>query len=112
MLLLTENAVVSCLHEQGLAEIVATHQDFVRVDQLLILVDDDPEGCLIAGCPLSSPLLPCLQTERVDAGYSELVRIDGRRVCLDSVTGFTKGTPPGNRYVVRNAGQPLVSERP
>jgi hypothetical protein len=39
------------------------------------------------------------------------VRIDGRRVCLDTVTGLTDGTPPGTiKYEVRSPGQDLVSE--
>jgi hypothetical protein len=45
----------------------------------------------------------------VQRGYSEFVRIDGRPVCLESVTGFTDGTPPGVvKYKVNAPGQSLV----
>jgi hypothetical protein len=47
----------------------------------------------------------------VTAGYSDLIRINGKRVCLDTVTGLTDGTPPGLvKYKVNNAGQPSVRE--
>ncbi len=45
-------------------------------------------------------------------GYSEWLRIGGKRVCLDTVTGLTDGTPPGTvKYEVRDPGQRLVEER-
>jgi len=54
---------------------------------------------------------PCLTTLKVTAGYSNLIRIAGRRVCLDTITGLTDGTPPGLvKYKVNNAGQPFVQE--
>jgi hypothetical protein len=47
----------------------------------------------------------------VKSGYSDFVRIDGKRICLDTVTGLTDGTPPGTvEYKVRSAGQDFVSE--
>jgi hypothetical protein len=55
---------------------------------------------------------PCLTTLKVQQGYSGLIDIQGRRVCLDTVTGLTDGTPPGTfKYSVRRPGQDLVSER-
>jgi len=55
---------------------------------------------------------PCLTTLAVRDGYSNLVRIDQHRVCLDTVTGLTDGTPPGIVvYTVRDPGQPFVTER-
>jgi hypothetical protein len=54
---------------------------------------------------------PCLTTLAVNKGYSDLLRIDGRAVCLDTVTGRTDGTPPGVvDYVVATPGQPFVGE--
>jgi hypothetical protein len=45
-------------------------------------------------------------------GYSSFVRINGRAVCLDTVTGFTDGTPPGVvKYIVRHPGQKFVNEK-
>jgi hypothetical protein len=49
----------------------------------------------------------------VQEGYSEYIRVENCRVCLDTITGLTDGTPPGKvMYVVRDAGQEFVSEMP
>jgi hypothetical protein len=54
---------------------------------------------------------PCTTTLPVRVGYSDLLRIEGRRVCLDTVTGLTDGSPPGTvNYSVRAAGQALVRQ--
>ena len=59
----------------------------------------------------AATIKPCQLTLRVQVGYSDLLRIDGRRVCLDTVTGLTDGTPPGMvPYRVRSSRQTLVSE--
>jgi hypothetical protein len=112
MLLLTEDAVVVCTHELGHVSVAAT-QDFVTIHGRRVLVDANPEGRAISGCPnTGAAIKPCLTTLRVLTGYSEgLLRIGGRRVCNDTVSGFTDGTPPGAvRYKVRAAGQEFVSE--
>jgi hypothetical protein len=108
---LTEDAVLVCDHEQGLVGIVAS-QGLVTVEDRRVLVETDPEQRPIAGCPNYGPAIkPCTSTLRVRTGYSDLLRIEGRRVCLDTVTGLTDGTPPGTvRYKVRRPGQALVSE--
>lgn len=113
MLLLTEDALVVCQHELGKVGIVPT-QDLVRIDGRRVLVEPNPEGRPISGCPnVGATIKPCLQTLKVRTGYSEWIRIEGRPVCLDSMAGFTDGTPPGLvEYQVRNAGQPLVEELP
>ena len=107
---LTEDAVLNCSHEAGLVTIV-TSQDWVRIDSRRVLVENDPETRAISGCPWTAPgMLPCLKTQKVSEGYSPLIRIDGRRVCLDTVTGPTNGTPQGTfKYTVRNPGQKRVS---
>jgi hypothetical protein len=111
MLLLTEDAVLVCAHELGIVSIAAT-QDLVTVEGRRLLVEANPEGRPIAGCPNYGPAIkPCTTTLRVQKGYSDLVRIDGRRVCLSSVTGITDGTPPGTvQYKVRSVGQSFVEE--
>jgi hypothetical protein len=112
MLLLTEDAVVVCNHELGHVKIVAT-QELVTVEGRRVLVEPDPEGRPISGCPnTGAAIKPCLTTLRVLTGYSPgLLRIEGRRVCNDTVSGFTDGTPPGAvRYKVRAAGQEFVGE--
>jgi hypothetical protein len=108
---LTEKALLVCDHELGHVQIAA-RQSLVRVNGDRVLVDDDPEKKAIKGCPNTNPLagiLPCRNTLKVESGYSALVRIDGRRVSLETVTGRTDGVPPQFHYKVRNPGQRLVS---
>jgi hypothetical protein len=111
MYLLTEDAVLVCAHELGIVGIAAA-QHLVTVEDRRVLVEVDPEGRPIVGCPNIGPTIkPCTTTLRVQTGYSDLIRIDGRRACLDTVTGLTDGTPPGTvRYKVRSPGQTLVEE--
>jgi hypothetical protein len=108
---LTEDALLVCDHEAGYVNIVAT-QNLVTINGRRVLVEADPEGRPIAGCPWVSPgMKPCLTTLKVQQGYSSLIAIQGRRLCLDTVTGLTDGTPPGTfKYSVRRPGQDLVSE--
>jgi len=109
---LTEDAVVVCKHELGKVSIEPT-QDLVTIEGRKVLVETDPEGRSISGCPLVFPFKPCLRTLPVKAGYSDLLRIDGRRICLDSLNGLTDGTPPGTvMYKVNEPGQPFVAEVP
>lgn len=113
MLLLTEDTVIVCTHELGHISITA-RQNFVTIEGRRVLVEADPEGRSISGCPnTGAAIKPCLQTLRVLVGYSPgLLRIDGRRTCNDTVSGFTDGTPPGAvRYKVRAAGQQFVEEQ-
>ena len=43
-------------------------------------------------------------------GYSTFLKIDGHKICLDTVRGLTDGTPPGVvEYKVRIPGQGLVA---
>lgn len=111
MLWLTEDARLVCKHELGIVDI-ARSQSWVTVQGRAVLVDDDPEGRSIAGCPnIGATIKPCTTTLRVQRGYSDLLRIDEKRVCLDTVLGLTDGTPPGVvEYKVRHAGQDLVDE--
>jgi hypothetical protein len=106
---LTEDAVLVCLHELGRVTNIPT-QMLVRIDGRLVLVEKDPEMKSIGGCPnIGMTIKPCQLTLPVQIGYSALVKIDGRRVCLSSVRGLTDGTPPGTvEYKVRLSGQKLV----
>jgi hypothetical protein len=112
MKLVTERGLLVCAHQLGHVKNQPS-QDLVRVDQGRILVETDPEGRSISGCPNTNPLAgikPCQQTLKVHEGYSALVRIDGHRVCLDTITGYTDGTPPGTvDYLVSKPGQDLVA---
>jgi len=109
MLILTQQALVLCDHKLGQV-ILPASQTFVRAAGVPLLVRNDPEGRAIVGCPNAAPgVVPCLHTLPVKEGYSDFVRIGGRAVCLDTVTGLTDGVPPGTfRYSVKNAGQRFV----
>lgn len=113
MLLLTEDAKLVCKHQLGVIQNEPT-QTLVTANGRRLLVDSDPEGKEINGCPNVNPavgLRRCMTTLRVREGYSELLRIDGKRVCLDTLMGLTDGTPPGFvQYIVSLPGQDFVSE--
>jgi len=111
MFILTQKAILVCAHEIGIVQIAAL-QDLVAVEGTNVLVERDPEGRPIVGCPMyGAGIKPCITTLPVQVGYSDLVRIEGRRVCLDTVEGLTDGTPPGTvKYKVRTPGQNFVSE--
>lgn len=113
MKFITEDAVVVCKHALGRVQIAPT-QTLVTIEQRKVLVDNNPEGRAIKGCPnYGAVIKPCTRTLAVQTGYSSFIRIGGRRVCLETVSGLTDGTPPGTvRYEVRTPGQNLVEERP
>ena len=113
MFILTEDALLVCKHELGKVKVEAT-QELVTIGRRKVLVESDPEGQPISGCPLTYPIAKrCDRTLAVQVGYADLLRIEGRRVCLDTVTGLTDGTPPGTvKYEVRQPGQGLVLETP
>jgi len=110
MLFLTERAELACKHG-GKVKIEPT-QDLVTIEVWKVLVDSNPENRTISDCPnYGATIKPCTNTLAVKTGYSEFLRIEGQRVCLDTVTGFTDGTPPGVvKYIVKSAGQDLVWE--
>jgi hypothetical protein len=113
MLWLDLKALLVCDHELGHVRIAA-RQSLVRIAGSPVLVDDDPEKKDIKGCPNLNPtagIRPCLHTQAVQHGYSTYIRINGRRVCMDTVTGMTDGVPPNFHYKVRNPGQNFVSSK-
>ena len=109
MLWITEDALVVCKHQLGKVANLPS-QDLVTIDSRRVLVEADPEGRPIAGCPNYGPAIkPCTTTLKVQQGYSDWIAINGRSICLDTVTGLTDGTPPGIvKYVVNAAGQQWV----
>ncbi|MET4622284.1 hypothetical protein ABIE18_003753 [Arthrobacter sp. 2762] len=108
MRILVKEAILRCGHD-GKVENVPS-QEWVRVKGSPVLVDNDPQGRDISMCPnIGVNIKPCNKTLPVTKGYSTFVRIGGKAVCLDSVEGFTDGTPPGAvKYNVRRPGQTLV----
>ncbi|MFI5489710.1 hypothetical protein ACIBXA_16605 [Micromonospora echinaurantiaca] len=88
------DSVIRCDHD-GRVENRAS-QRWVTVTGVPVLVDADPEGRTITACPNYGPTIkPCARTLRVRIGYSDWLRIDGHRVVLSHLDGFTDGTPPG-----------------
>jgi hypothetical protein len=108
MKLLVSEAILRCGHD-GIVRNVAS-QEWVRVAGLPVLVDHDPQGRDIGMCPnMGVNIKPCTRTLAVQIGYSGFIRIGGHAVCLDTVEGFTDGTPPGAvKYTVRRPGQAFV----
>ncbi len=111
MRFLTQDSVLLCKHKLGKVGILAS-QDWVTIGKRKILVEIDPEGKAITGCPnVGAAIKPCTLTLKVKKGYSGFIRINGRRVCLDTITGLTDGTPPGVvEYYVHSPGQNFVEE--
>ena len=112
MLWLTEDALLVCAHELGQVQNI-TSQDFVTIEKKRVLVATDPEGRVIKHCPnVGATIRPCLTTLKVQQGYSQFLTVESRAICLDTVSGYTDGTPPATvKYKVRHAGQPFVSEQ-
>ena len=98
--------VLRCGHD-GKVEL-DNSQQWVRIAAEPGLVATDPEGRGISMCPnISTNTKQCNHTLAVIIGYSEFVRIDGRKLCLDSINGMTDGVPPSH-YTVRDPGQQFV----
>ncbi len=112
MFFLSDQAKIVCNHELGQVQNVPS-QNWVKIAGHPILVNNDPEGKAIKGCPnYGVGIKPCQTTLKVTIGYSGFIRIDGRAISLDSLSGLTDGTPPGAvRYKVNDAGQNCVSEK-
>jgi len=110
MLILTQLAVVQCAHMGMIPQ--SAGQALVSIGSAAVLVEPDPVGRAIGGCPIAPPAgKPCTSTLPVQKGYSGLLRINGHRICLDTLSGFTYGTPPGTvKYQVTFAGQVFVEE--
>jgi hypothetical protein len=106
---MTEDAIVLCTHQLGTVGNQPS-QGLVTVDGRKVLVDNDPELRQVRLCPnYGITVKPCTTTLKVVVGYSGLLKVDGKAVCLDTVRGLTDGTPPGVvQYEVRYAGQQLV----
>ena len=109
---LTEDANLRCNHIKGKVKLDVT-QSWVFIAGRRVLIAPDTERRPIAGCPNYGAMIkPCTLTLAVKKGYSAWITIDGKRVCLDAVTGLTDGTPPGTvDYKVFDPGQAWVEEQ-
>ena len=108
MRLLLERGVLRCGNDGRVQN--EPSQTWVRVDGSPVLIEPDPSGRSISMCPhIGINIKPCTNTLEVRKGYSTFVRIGGKPVSLDTVIGFTDGTPPGLvEYTVRDPGQEFV----
>jgi len=96
MKFLTEDAVLVCEHELGHVGL-SPIQNLVTINHRKVLVETDPESRPISGCPnYGLTIKPCLTTLRVQVGYSTFIRVNHRKVCLDTVTGSDRWNPAGN----------------
>ena len=111
MKILNLAADLRCDHSNGVVKTTAA-QSLVTIDGRPVLVEGDPVGRPIVGCPNAGAMIkPCTSSLAATGGYSDFLSIDGRRVCLDTVTGLTDGTPPGIvQYKVVSPGQNWVEE--
>ena len=108
MKILVLSAHLQCEHLGNV--VLSNSQPFVSINGVKVLVERDPEARPIQSCPnVGATIKPCTSTLVATAGYSSFVKIEGRRVCLDTITGLTDGTPPGIvKYSVKDPGQRLV----
>ena len=108
MLALTLTGVSTCDHG-GVVALKAS-QSWVTINGAPWLVDNDPQGCSIAGCPnVGTTIKPCTSTLAVTDGYCSWIKIGGKKIAMDTVTGKTDGTPPSSvSYTIKNAGQAMV----
>lgn len=106
MMVLVLPGVLRCGHDGKVDN--SASQTWVRIAEHAVLVANDPEGREISMCPnISTNTKQCNHTLAVLRGYSEFVRIGGRKACLDGIDGMTDGVPPSH-YTVRDAGQQFV----
>lgn len=98
--------VLRCGHDGKVKNV--NSQEWVRIATEPALVATDPEGREISMCPnISTNTKQCNHTLVVITGYSDFIRIDGKKLCLDSINGMTDGVPPSH-YTVRDPGQQFV----
>lgn len=112
MLVVTDSALVNCAHVMGIVSLVPG-QSLLYIGGRPALVQTQPIGRPIAGCPnVGMTIKPCTSVVNVTGGWSDLAFVDGRPLCLDTLTGLTDGTPPGTvKYTVKNAGQGFVCQK-
>ena len=111
MKFLTNRAKLTCKHVTGVVQLF-TLQNLVTIENVPVLVKNDPETKPILGCANVGPTIkPCSLTLAATQGYSDFIFINNKAVCLDTITGLTDGTAPGTvKYVVQRPGQQFVSE--
>ncbi len=107
---LIQDSVIKCPHPPHGEVQNKPSQSLVTIAGRPVLVETDPEKRPISMCSNVGPAIkPCTTTLVVEQGYSGLLRVEGHRVCLDTLKGKTDGTPPGTcYYTVKDVKQTLV----
>lgn len=122
MHILTDEAKIVCGHKlprPGEAKIIAT-QDLVAIkkanlpkriatERMPILVRQIPPIYMVENCPVenSQNTKKCM-TLTILSGYSRLVRVQGKPICLENLRGITDGMPLAP-IKVEDCGQDFVS---
>lgn len=106
---LTENSTVTCAH-QGTVQLRAG-QSKLSVDGSKVLVDGDLTDCAISGCitvtdPNTSSKT-CTSTTAAVGGVASKLKVNGKGVLLEDISGQTDGTVSGTlqTWSVQDAGQ-------
>ena len=96
MKVLSRRSVLVCPHETGIVGLPGGDGP---------LTASDLRGRPIVGCVNVNPAAgfrPCTSTLSVESGFAGVLGEDGSPLLLDSVTGYTDGSPPGtHRFKVR-----------
>lgn len=118
--ILIKTSSLVCEHPPGKVDISSIQQDFVKIDNQSVLVSGDLMGKSLSKnegskCPIkkSSSSKPCKNVLTEDMkGYSSFVKVGGKQVLIESLTGATDGvlpTPPmPKKYNVQDVGQEFV----
>jgi hypothetical protein len=106
-LILTANAVVTCIH--GGAVTLTPQQTTVTIDGGAVLCEGDLVRAVVVGCPQAGPgIKPCTAViATLPTSVSPTVSVGGRAVHLETLDGETDGNPPGTLTVIA-AGQTVV----
>lgn len=102
---LTESSTLGCGHLTGS---IALHagQSKLTVGGSKVLVDGDLNGASVSGCGTtpSSTTSKCT-TFTPAGGVAQKLKVGGKGVLLETLTGVTSGVPPGGPTVVQAVGQ-------
>src|SRR5262245_8118920 len=108
---LTESSTLRCEHS-GTVQLVPT-QSRLTVNGSKVLVDGDLNGALISGC-LTVPdpntsTVKCLSVRSAEGGVAGKLKVNGKGVLLEEVSGKTSGTVGGptsfQTWSVQTAGE-------
>ena len=105
-LVLTEASTVQCAHA-GSVQLSSSAKLSVGGDKVLLM--DGVQGASVSGCPTpddtNAPSTKC-RTVATASGTATKLKVGGKPVVLESLSGTTDGTPPptGATISVVNAG--------